>query len=64
MKVFVSTSKKRGWMGCERCAKSIGFKTIEQPGEIVLNQIHTPGVKKLYCDNCFIMIYERDNPVS
>jgi hypothetical protein len=62
MKVFVSTSKKRDWMGCEQCASTAGFKTVEKPGEIVLNQIHIPGVKKLYCDNCFIMIYERENP--
>jgi len=62
MKVFVSTNKKRGWIGCEDCAKTAGFKTVEKPGEIILNQIYIPGVSKLFCDNCCILIYERENP--
>ena len=33
MKVFVSTNKKRGWIGCEDCAKTAGFK---EEGRIAL----------------------------
>jgi len=62
MKVFVSTNKKREWVGCEKCAETVGFKTVEKPGEIILNKIFIPGVSKLFCDECFKLIYERGDP--